>query len=172
MQRGLGRLLARNDEAVYVVALKCMVLAAAGGMKATAPRSPRPPQWLTAAQLDTGMWTYTQGGQAGRGDNSNTQFALLGLHEAAKAGRARARRRSGGRSHDHFANTQLGDGGWTYVFNRTGSNQSYGSMTAAGVASLFITGDQLHVAPRARLRQRRRPRLRPVRRRTARSSAG
>jgi hypothetical protein len=100
------------------------------------------------------MWSYgtARGRITGRGDNSNTQFALLGLHEAAKAG-VNVPRAVWERSRKHFENTQLKDGGWAYRYYsgmvaRRGRSPSYGSMTATGVASLFICGQRLHVGGR------------------------
>ena len=39
-------------------------------------------KWLVGAQNETGLWSYTRKG--GRFDHSNSQFALLGLHAAAR----------------------------------------------------------------------------------------
>ncbi len=84
----------------------------------------------------TGSWSYTlQGGRSG--DNSNSQYALLGLHAASEAGvrvdpavLAAARR--------HWQGAQGRDGGWGYRSSDGG--QSTGSMTCAGLSSLLITG--------------------------------
>lgn len=129
---------------VYVVSLKCQVLSLAGPKYGKQLQSAA--NWLIEAQLNNGMWSYRGGGnrRRQRGDNSNTQFALLGLHEAAKAG-AEVPRGVWLRSARHFNNTQLPDGGWTYVFTRRGRLGSYGSMTAAGVASLYVCGQRLFV---------------------------
>src|SRR4029079_8601355 len=85
----------------------------------------------------TGMWGY--GPILEGGDFSNTQFALLGLHEAVRAGAIvpegvwRAAEKA-------WVVCQQRDGGWGYsVDPRT----STGSMTAAGIASLYITGNSL-----------------------------
>lgn len=122
----------------YVVALKAQVLALAG------PREYQPEieaaaRWLIKAQLESGLWSYTQ--QPAAFDHSNSQFALLGLHAAAQAGvkippgvwqRARTR----------VLSSQNRDGGWAYREN----GKSYGSMTAANVANLAILGSPL-IAP-------------------------
>ena len=82
-----------------------------------------------------GGWGYGMGGGP---DNSNTQYALLGLQAAAEAGVpiapivwSDARR--------YWLECQQRDGGWSYGQ----SGNSYGSMTTAGVASLVITGVKL-----------------------------
>ena len=150
LARALDAIARTPNEKTYVVSLKCQALAAAG-----VDRHRRALEeaagWLVAAQLDDGMWTYDR---SGRGDNSNTQFALLGLHEAAKAG-VKIPAPVWNRSRLHFEHTQLPDRGWTYIMtveNRRklgrGGPSAYGSMTAAGVASLYVCGEQLHVASR------------------------
>ncbi len=147
---GLDALAKVPDQRTYVVAIKCQVFAAAGlekysqDLRASA-------DWLTKTQLKNGMWSYgvERNRPLGRGDNSNTQFALLGLHEAAKAD-VKVAKSTWQRGRQHFINTQLKDGGWTYVFNPAApeASGSYGSMTAAGVASLFICGQKLDVGGR------------------------
>ncbi|MHC4713859.1 MAG: hypothetical protein ACYTAN_11405, partial [Planctomycetota bacterium] len=43
--------------------------------------------YLAAAQNIRGMWSYTKGNPLRTvGDNSNTQFAVLGLHSAMSVG--------------------------------------------------------------------------------------
>ena len=155
--RGLAALSKIRNERTYVVSLKAQVFAAAydaaedddpnrGGyleaLRAAAA-------WLAEAQLDNGMWTYTNPKKrSGRGDNSNTQFALLGLHEAANLtvrpddAPIQVPTPVWDRSRAHFENTQSTDGGWGY----RGRTRGYGSMTAAGVASLYICGLRLHVS--------------------------
>ena len=136
----------------YVTGIKCQVLAI------VARDNPRYAKLLQEAatalaggQLPTGMWTYQLGPKpAGRGDNSNTQFALLGLHEAARAG-ATVNKAVWERSRTHFLNTQLPDGGWGYFFvagQRGGGTPATASMTCAGTSSLYIVGERLMRAGR------------------------
>jgi len=145
VQRGLAAVAEIPNKQTYVVSLKCQALAAAREGLTPAERKDVDRQlraaakWLCESQLKNGMWTYGRG--RGRGDNSNTQFALLGLHEAAKAG-VKIPSQVWLRSGKHFTNTQGRDGSWAYT-GRGG--KGYGSMTAAGVASLFISGQRLHV---------------------------
>ena len=137
----------------YSTALKIQALAAADPKKYFEDiRSAA--EALFNSQTSVGMWSYGAArGGGGRGDNSNTQFALLGLHEAAKAG-VKIPDQVWTHAQNHFVNTQIQDGGWMYVFS--GGSQrvigppgvkspSYGSMTAAGVASLYICGQRLQV---------------------------
>ena len=142
VKRALAALDQLPNAATYVVGLKAQVYGILND-----PNYKRQLQaatdWLVHTQLPTGMWGYgrTRGRAIGRGDNSNTQFALLGLHEAAKAG-ARVPQRVWHNSRRHFTNTQAPDGGWGY----RGERRSYGSMATAGVASLYIVGQRLHVS--------------------------
>ncbi|HEX4072695.1 MAG TPA: hypothetical protein VHX68_16050, partial [Planctomycetaceae bacterium] len=89
-----------------------------------------------------GMWNYGARDKAGAGDNSNTQFALCGLHAAALAG-IPVKRETWERSCDHFVEFQNNDGGWGY---RNG-NPSTGSMTCGAIASLALC-DQMLAASR------------------------
>ncbi|GMV98148.1 MAG: hypothetical protein AMXMBFR83_25000 [Phycisphaerae bacterium] len=138
--RAIEALRVLPDQHVYTTALKIQVLAAAdparyrNEIRASA-------DFLVRAQVNNGMWGY--GPPAGRGDYSNSQFALLGLHEAGKAGAVipAATWRSAERSWLHGQNA---DGGWGYM---PGAN-SYGSMTSAGIASLYIVGHSLYARKR------------------------
>ena len=93
----------------YTVALMTMAFAAADPEKYR-DEIARNAEWLEQAQTRTGAWTYNAGfGRGGGGDNSNTQYALLGLNAASEAGFAvqpevwlRARR--------YWEMTQNGDG--------------------------------------------------------------
>ncbi len=87
----------------------------------------------------TGGWSYTVS-QNGGGDNSNTQYAVLGLREAAAAG-VNVDRAVWERARKHWLNAQSGDGGWNY--RMAGEGGSTGSMTAAGIATLVITESML-----------------------------
>jgi hypothetical protein len=85
---------------------------------------------------DSGMWNYGRG--VASEDNSNTQFAILGLREAAISG-IRVSRKTWELTLDHFLKTQNDDGGWGYQNNL----HSTGSMTCAGISSLVICEQML-----------------------------
>jgi hypothetical protein len=148
--RGMEALDRVPNEATYVVSLKAQVYAAASAAGADPKKYQTQLRaaaaWLLESQLDNGMWGYATR-KSGRGDNSNTQFALLGLHEAAKAG-VSIPLAAWEISSKHFLRTQLDDGGWTYQFSESARDArgqaAYGSMTAAGVASLYICGQRLN----------------------------
>jgi hypothetical protein len=77
-----------------------------------------------------GTWNYHG---SGPGDNSVTQFAILGLKAAKEAG-IDVPKRFFNSSARHFVNSQSKDGGWGY----TSRSSSSASMTAAGLASLSV----------------------------------
>jgi hypothetical protein len=94
----------------------------------------------TPRGMNAGMWNYGLG-QLGGGseDNSNSQFAILGLREAAVAG-VRIRRRTWELASEHFIDTQNADGGWGYHVN---DQNSTGSMTCSGIGCLVICDQML-----------------------------
>ncbi|RPI62084.1 MAG: hypothetical protein EHM48_04660, partial [Planctomycetaceae bacterium] len=143
VKAGLETIASLPNDYTYVIALKIQALAAADPKKYS-KEIEAAAKWLIENQSETGMWTYNtrRGGRIGGGDNSNTQFALLGLHEAAKCG-VNIPKEVWERSRVYFTKSQCTDGGWAYTGgSRTGA---YGSMTAAGVASLYICGQRLMV---------------------------
>ncbi len=100
-------------------------------------------RWLERAQLKSndsapwpGSWTYT-GDKKQPGDNSNTQYALLGLNAAAEAG-VKVDERVWALSRTYWERTQRNNGGWCYTPDDGAPPTA--SMTCAGVASLIITG--------------------------------
>jgi Mg-chelatase subunit ChlD len=73
------------------------------------------------------------------GDNSVSQFALLGLHSAARW-HIQASPEMWRRSLEAYRQRQCDDGGWDYDQTRT---TGYGSMTCAGLCALAINRYQL-----------------------------
>ncbi len=129
----------------YTVALNILALSRADPRRYRT-RIAECAQFLVRAQQQrpsvSGMWTYGAP-QGDGGDNSNTQFAMLGLYEAMRAGVAVPSlllQKADG----HYTRSQNRDGGWGY---RHGA-RSTGSMTAAGVASLHIVGSSLYARPK------------------------
>jgi hypothetical protein len=156
IHRAVNNLLTVNMAGTYNRSLRCMVLASLariepGGRYAHAMQTDT--EFLLQGRMANGRWTYFNPATLKAkglstpdrnmlGDNSNTQFAVLGLREAAVAGAAvpinvwREIR-------DYWQSDQNEDGGFSY---RKGDGTSYGSMTAAGVASLFIAEDMVRGA--------------------------
>ena len=97
-------------------------------------------QWLIDGFANkVGGWTYRQNPATTRRDNSITQYGALAWWEAAKRG-VSIDRRYWLRLEERFLDTQLAEGGWNYK----GDGPATGSMTSAGLATLFITQDYLH----------------------------
>ncbi len=138
MTRALGYLSERELGKVYSVALQTMAFCAANPNKYAA-QIKRNAVWLVTAQLDHGGWGYDQQKQGG--DPSNSQFALLALHEAQRAGvdlPTEVWKRVFERARDYWQRLQNENGSFAYT-----GNQGSGSMTCAGIASLIIVGSQL-----------------------------
>ena len=101
--------------------------------------------WLIEAMNDRGGYTYTSsGGLASEiEDNSNAQMAVRGVAAGARAG-VEVPRAYWNRVEKHFVSDQQSDGGWGYRVNpRTLTARTYGSMTAAGLASLLLCYNHL-----------------------------
>jgi hypothetical protein len=143
IQDGLRYLRKIEPDQTYVVALQTMAFSLAGD-PLDRQRIQRNVNWLLKAQQDSG-WSYTKGGGT---DNSNTQYALLGLHAGIESGifgkkeelqpiqdaLLRIRKR--------MLQTQVG-GGWSY---KAGAGGPTMTMTCAGLCNLMITGMDLDVS--------------------------
>ena len=134
----------------YAVALQTMALNAADPV-AHQDVIARNASWLEATQIRAaprqrngglgsfGSWTYHEG-RGNVGDNSNTQYALLGLNAASEAGIPIAAA-VWATARNYWLSCQRADGGWSY--KAAGQRDSSASMTCAGVASLVITGQRV-----------------------------
>ncbi|HEY0008634.1 MAG TPA: VWA domain-containing protein, partial [Tepidisphaeraceae bacterium] len=72
------------------------------------------------------------------GDNSVTQYAILGMHAAGR-GRVKSTPELWKRALENQMSRQYENGGWAY----TSGFSTYGAMTAAGVCALAISGHEL-----------------------------
>ncbi len=133
MQRALNYLRGLSPEKTYTVALQTMVFCAAEPSKDLI-RIQKNAKWLEIKQLPSGGWSYPDGAQ--QGDNSNSQFAVLALHEAERAG-AVVRQETWEKAARYWRDCQNADGSWGY---QPGWQQGTGSMTCAGIASTVICG--------------------------------
>ncbi len=139
---GLNYSRQRVPEKTYSVALQSMAFCAANPNKYAAEIQ-RNTEWLVAAQATDGSWSYGERG-GGNGDPSNTQFALLALYEAQRAGAQLSPddwKAVYSRSKRYWLNIRNKDGSFPY--NAGGGRDVRGSMTCAGIASLVIVGSQL-----------------------------
>jgi len=140
IKNGVEFLLNRNAASVYEAALKIMALESVDH-KQYIKEIERTVEYLILTQCDNGGWSYS--GSVSRPDNSNSQFAVLGLRSAARSG-AKIPDSVWAGAYAYFARGQHGkDGGWGYT---QGDNDSYGSMTVAGAASLYICSVRLHLS--------------------------
>ncbi len=126
----------------YVAGLRLMVLASADpkGQKYRDIMR-RDVNWLQENQIKTGAavggWAYPY---AGSGDGSNTQYALLGLHEASKVG-IEVDREVWQRALAYWSKSfRSSTGGFGYGVNQKRIN---GAMTCAGIASTIICEENL-----------------------------
>ncbi|QDV21839.1 DUF4159 domain-containing protein [Aureliella helgolandensis] len=140
--RALLHLKDREPDMVYTVSLQTMVFCAANPNR-YATQIQHNAQWLFDAQLSNGGWDYNKNDARGDGDPSNSQFALLALHEAQRTGSAHFEPQVWGKTfalaQKYWESLQRSDGAFPY--NRNDAPR--GSMTCAGIASLVITGAQL-----------------------------
>ena len=135
--RGLGK-----PKMVYSTSLATMAMVAAD----PSPRNKdkalirRNAEYLASIQIKggekKGTWAYSN--SQGNGDNSNTQFALLALHEAQRVG-VEVREDVWRLSRNYWIRTQNeSSGGWGYFEGQP----TTGSMTCAGIASVVICSRQ------------------------------
>jgi hypothetical protein len=142
IQRGLQYLRTIEPTKTYVVGLQTMAFAEARQAQ-DRQRIQRNVKWLLAkANRDRNGrihgWHY--GGDFGA-DNSNTQYAVLGLWAGATAG-VPIERRVWEDIREYYLSIQNADGSWNYVPN-PGLPGSL-TMTVAGMCGLVIAGQQLN----------------------------
>lgn len=130
----------------YSVATQIMAFAAAEPRK-DIPQIRRRAEWLVRAQIPdgdrAGAWSYFA--KHSGGDNSNSQFAVLGLHEAELAG-VEIGEQTWERALRYWKSCQRPDGAFGYYKDVEGVPKaaSTGSMTCAGIAALIIASGMMH----------------------------
>ena len=146
LQKSIRVLLSLPSQTTYVVSLRVMALAMADPQgKKYKTDITRDVQWLLARQVPNGPyqggWGYNDLNQSlGNADSSNTQFALLALHEGSMLGIDIPKRHweEAIQYWKNHSNDQ--QGGFTYTLR----NQTVtGSMTCAGISSLIIANENL-----------------------------
>jgi len=137
IQNGLAYIRQIPPAGTYVVGLQTMVFAEVRDPK-DMPLIQRNVDWLVRAMAFQGGqltgWGY--GAQGFTGDNSNSQYALLGLHAGKQAG-ARIQLDVWRVIRDFYIKSQSNEGSWGYTF---GDRQARLTMTTAGLCGLFISG--------------------------------
>jgi hypothetical protein len=141
IQRGLVKLRQVEPRHTYVVALQTMVFVQAG-FPVDRDRIKRNVDWLLRSRIARG-WTYgPQQNDQARGDFSNTQYALLGLHEGIRSG-VKVPEDDLKAIQSLYLRSQHEDGSWGYVMGGGPQGQARLTMTAAGLCGLIITGMDL-----------------------------
>jgi hypothetical protein len=127
----------------YVVGLQTMAFALAGRDKDKGKIAENV-KWLLEAQQPTG-WGYHSGGEGAPGntDNSNSQYALLGLHAAIEA-KVPVDPRALKAVRQLYLLDQH-DGGWSYRPGEKRKSPPTLTMTTAGLCNLLITGMDLEI---------------------------
>lgn len=144
VQKGIQFLRRSDPNRTYDIAMAIMALAASGepGVRGKIAQLATRLEEYQQRGANGGSWGYQ--GEAGWWDNSNAQFAILGLREAAYVG-IPIEREVWRRAQQHFLRVQIGDvnspngAGWSYQ----AQGNPTGSMTVAGLASLVITSAML-----------------------------
>ncbi len=137
IQKSLAYLRTIPPSQTYVVGLQTMVFATAGYPE-DQPRIQRNVDWLIKVRIGNG-WTYGESvNQASLCDFSNTQYALLGLHDGIQAG-AKVPAEEMQAIQKLYLRSQISSG-WGY---RRGDTVPSMTMTTAGVCGLYITGMDL-----------------------------
>lgn len=139
IQKALEYLRSVHSDRTYVVSLQVMAFAQAG-QPIDRERIQRLVDWLLEARLPGG-WSYSKLGLRDMADNSNTQYALLAIHEGMRAG-ATVKRSVLEDIQKMLKDTQTPGGGWTYRPHMAPTM----NMTTAGLCNLVITGMDLAVS--------------------------
>jgi hypothetical protein len=158
MDKALNAVLTRTLDYTYAISMRCMGLAHIRDKFAKTSQKhdmvdkalKLDAMWLCQAQGSHGGWDYkTLSGSEGRFDFSNTQLAVLALREAALKG-VEIPDGVWRRTQKLYFDKQQKDGSWNYGdpgnAGMGASTPGYGSMSAAGLASIFITMDNLDLA--------------------------
>lgn len=147
VKRGLTYLRGLEPTKTYVRALQTMVLVEAGKTE-DLERIQKNVDWLVETRIVTdgvlNGWGYGKGPRSVT-DNSNSQYALLGLWAGKQAG-VKIDRQVWQQILDYYRRCQNKDGGWPYIpLPGLARNESRLTMTTAGVCGLLIASHALNV---------------------------
>lgn len=141
IQKGLKYLRTVKPAGTYTVGLQTQVFCKAN-QKEDAEAIKANVVWLEKAlSRNAGKivgWSYTENG-GGRGDGSNSRYALAGLYAAHKVGFPVANKDFWSEIAGHYLATQLGDGGWGY----TTFGPATPTMTGSGLVCVAMAYDVL-----------------------------
>lgn len=150
MTRSLDWLVGQSLGGTYTYGTRAHALALVPGRKYR-KRLAEDMEWITKAinppgSRFAGGYGY-EGARAGGGmgaDNSNSQYGVLGAWMGSDAG-VRVQDSYWTLVESYWLGAQHADGGWGYQPITQGrSGRSTGSMTAAGLATLFVVLDKVH----------------------------
>lgn len=148
MVKTLDWLAAQPVTSTYVCAVRAHVFALVSGEKYR-KRLDADLDWLLNAVNTTqndspGSFGYVSAKQgSGWFDNSNSQFGVLGVWMATEAGESSDQlSRFWKLVEGHWLREQCPDGGWSY--HKRSYRTSTGSMTAAGLTSLYVILDRVY----------------------------
>lgn len=149
IRKALDYLLTCPGDNTYFVSLRIMALATADPQgKRYRADVVKDVKWLVSAQVkrgkDTGGWGYG-GGKKQMGslaDSSNSQFAVLALHEATQMGVNIPQSVWSNSKQYWYGTYDARDGDFRYYIG-TGNQTPRGSMTCAGISSLIIIRENL-----------------------------
>jgi hypothetical protein len=145
IDRSLKYLRTIEPRKTYVVGLQVMVYAEAGRSE-DRERIQQLVDWLIRARVmkdnECLGWSYLTSTGSESADNSNTQYALLGLHAGQQAG-AKIDRAVWKSIQNMYIREQAPDGGWIYS-KHMGKKNSTITMTTAGLCGLIISGMELN----------------------------
>ena len=138
IQRALPFIRDLKPKHTYVVSLQTMVLAEIGQPRDLNKIEENVKYLLASRIYQDGKlegWSYGQKGHS-RADNSNTQYALLGLYYGRTAG-INIQKKDWEEIHEFYKNSQDRSGGWGYGLNENGVRHT---MTVAGICGWLISG--------------------------------
>lgn len=138
--KALRQLRAVEPTKTYAASLQTMVFCMATPTRDRALIA-RNANWLVAKQVAQGSVRGGWGYPSDNADNSNSQYALLALHEAERVG-VQVEDGAWKAALDYWLKMQNADGSWGY-HEKTGGS---GSMTCAGISSVIIASSRLHEA--------------------------
>ena len=140
IKKGLEAIIKEPNRSTYFVSLRVMCLANADPKgRNYLPEVQTDINWLKMVQERNGGWGYGRQGGHGTPDSSNSQFALLALHEAAQMG-AVIEDEVWRRTKDYWKRCRVEGGGYSY---HMGTGKSKRAMSAAGMASTIIIEENL-----------------------------
>ncbi|MFB3893807.1 MAG: DUF4159 domain-containing protein [Phycisphaerae bacterium] len=157
MKKALDWLAKQKTDSTYVLSLRANVWLAVDKTGAKYKKELEADvRALLTGIMPNGSYTYTvpyrpppdgRGGlpimvsPTAEGDNSNAQYAVLGVWAGARANVEFIPREFWAKVQQHWLQCQNTDGGWGYTKNYR--NKSYPAMTVAGLATSFVCMDNL-----------------------------